>query len=570
VESGKWNMRNETSPDRLMEHVENIARWVRLSGSEEEARAFDYIEQRLRDWGITYRRLSHPAYISWPGKASLTLMAGGKAVDVPCITHSMAASTPPGGTSARVCDAGAGESGAFRNFAAGAVALVRGLATPQKTVAARAAGACGVIFVNGEERHEMIVSPVWGSPSGDMMRHLPGIPVVSVLARDVEQVYEDLRSGRSVRAVLTTEVLTGWREIPLLTADIPGTTYPKEVVLLAGHVDSWHYGAMDNAGANAVQLEALRIFGARRQRLQRTLRVAFWSGHSHGRYAGSTWYVDHFWEELAERLVLHLYVDSVGGRGATVLSEAWAMAETKAIGAEAVMAESGGDFNGSRCGRGGDYSFYGLGVSCLFMCLSEQPPVSDPYHIGSSGLLGGTGRTGGLGSWWHTTGDTIDKLDPAFLHRDAAVYLHALARYLEEPRLGLDFRATARELGDHLTMWQEKAGARFDLSRPLQYCDRLRERLDQFYARTDLAVADFNRTVVRLQRILIPLGYSTGNRYEHGLAMPYPPVPALEPVNDLVLTRPGQDEEMHVLTLLRRRLNYVCDSLRRAVGVLGE
>src|SRR5439155_1330942 len=84
--------------------------------------------------------------------------------------------------------------------------------------------------------------------------------------------------------------------------------------LLAGHVDSWHYGAMDNAGANAVMMEAGRLLA--RTRLYRGLRLTFWSGHSHGRYAGSAWYVDSHWDELNARCAAHLNVDSVGGRGA--------------------------------------------------------------------------------------------------------------------------------------------------------------------------------------------------------------------------------------------------------------
>ena len=34
---------------------------------------------------------------------------------------------------------------------------------------------------------------------------------------------------------------------------------------------------------------------------RRGLRVVFWSGHSQGRYSGSTWYADTHWEELERR-----------------------------------------------------------------------------------------------------------------------------------------------------------------------------------------------------------------------------------------------------------------------------
>ncbi|HUX46670.1 MAG TPA: M28 family peptidase [Desulfosporosinus sp.] len=557
-----------TSSEHLMVHVENIAQWVRLSGSEEEGKSFAYIEQKLQEWGISYQRMTHQAYISWPEKAALRLTVGNETKEIKCITHSQAESTPSGGITGPLWDAGAGKVEDFAKFVPGSIALIQGLATPQETVTAFEAGASGIIYVNGQELHEMIVSPIWGSPSSEMKHLLPSIPMVSVLAEDIETVIAELQIGKCVQATLNTEVQTGWREIPLLVAEIPGNVYPDEMVMLAGHVDSWHYGAMDNASGNALQLEALRLFQERRELLQRTLRVAFWSGHSHGRYAGSTWYVDEFWSELSERLVLYIYADCIGGQGATVLSEAWAMAETKAVGAEAVAAETGGEFYGDRFGRGGDQSFYGLGVSALFMCLSEQPPVIAPNYIGSSSLLGGNGKTGGLGSWWHSTGDTIDKLDPEFLLRDARIYLYALTRYLEEPKLALDYRATVRELQGHLSGWQAQAGERLNLECALKLCDSLSEALHAWYERSDLTARDHNKLLIQLQRILIPLNFSTENRYEHGLALAYPPIPALKPIQELVLTPRGSAEEMHLLVLLKRRLNYVCDSLRQAVRIV--
>src|SRR5439155_442351 len=130
----------------------------------------------------------------------------------------------------------------------------------------------------------------------------------------------------AVRITLTTRVRTGWIPIPLLVAHLDGHVEDR-FVLLSGHVDSWHHGAMDNAAANATMLEVARLLGGRRDRLRRGLRVAFWSGHSHGRYAGSAWYADHAWSELHRRCVLHLNADSTGARGATDYSTPHAVVE---------------------------------------------------------------------------------------------------------------------------------------------------------------------------------------------------------------------------------------------------
>jgi hypothetical protein len=562
------DVRDMTSSVQLMEHVKTIAKEVRLSGSPEEARSFDYIEEKLKEWNISYHRTTHPAYISLPVKASVTIQVGGTASSLESITHSMGVSTAPEGLSGTVVYASAGGPDDYKNFPAGAIALVEGLATPMGTLVAGQAGAAGVIFINGQEFHEMIVSPVWGSPSSEYTHLMPKIPVVSILEKDGKELRNELAKNTIVETTIQTEVLTEWRPIPILIADVEGNEFPDELVLLAGHVDSWHYGAMDNASANAVQLEALRVFQERKDKLKRSLRVAFWSGHSHGRYAGSTWYVDENWSELDERLVVQMYIDSVGGKGATVLSQAWAMSETKAVAVDALAEETGEVFEGGRFGRGGDQSYYGIGVSGLFMCLSEQPPVTDPTHISSSNLLGGNGKTGGLGSWWHAVDDTVDKLDPAFLERDARIYLYALARYLEESIVSLDFRPTVEELRQHLVYWQNAAKGRFSLESAFTQCAQLEEAVHQFYNQKDLDPMTFNQTVVQLGRILIPLNYANGNRFEYGLALNHEPILALEPIHELVKTVPNSNEEQHLLVLLKRRLNYVTDSLKKASQLL--
>jgi hypothetical protein len=133
---------------------------------------------------------------------------------------------------------------------------------------------------------------------------------------------------------------------------------------------------MDNGSANATMLETLRVVLPYRATFRRGLRLAFWSGHSHGRYAGSSWYADTFWEDLHNNCVVHINVDSVGGQKATVLTEAPAMAETRPVAAEVIGALTGVEFTGTRFGRAGDQSFQGHGIPSLFMSLSEQPPAA--------------------------------------------------------------------------------------------------------------------------------------------------------------------------------------------------
>lgn len=84
-------------------------------------------------------------------------------------------------------------------------------------------------------------------------------------------------------------------------AEIPGTD-PKlkdEVVMLGGHLDSWHSstGATDNAAGCAVAMEAARILMASGLKPRRTIRVALWSGEEQG-LNGSREYVKQVFGEM--------------------------------------------------------------------------------------------------------------------------------------------------------------------------------------------------------------------------------------------------------------------------------
>ena len=79
-------------------------------------------------------------------------------------------------------------------------------------------------------------------------------------------------------------------------AEIPGTDKAQEVVMLGGHLDSWHAatGATDNAIGCAVMLEAVRILQAVGVKPRRTIRVALWSGEEQGLLGSQAYVKEHF------------------------------------------------------------------------------------------------------------------------------------------------------------------------------------------------------------------------------------------------------------------------------------
>jgi hypothetical protein len=545
-----------------------IARWVRLSGTKEELESFDYVEGELRQMGLETNRHTGWAYISLPESAELSV----EGRDVPAITHSMVPNTPESGLRLPLVYVGKGMKDDYSSQdVRGKIALIDGIAIPGKVQTAEEAGAVACIFANTDEHvHEMIVSTVWGSPTPETRDELPRIPVVSVGAAGGAILKEALREHIFPTVHLQARVSTGWKEIPTLTAQIDGKEEPEKFVLFSGHIDSWHYGAMDNGSANALMLETLRGLVPHRDTLRRSLRLAFWSGHSHGRYSGSTWYADNFWEDLHHNCVLHLNADSPGGRGATVMTEGQAMAETRRCAADVVLALTGEEFNGARFGRSGDQSFMSQGIPSLFMFVSEQPPGQDESAGDVAELLGGLGaKGGGVGWWWHTTEDTVDKIDPEFLARDTRIYAAVAYRFLSNMLLPLDVQASAEELLSHLRNWQEKAKGRLDLSSAISRAEevadlaaRLQARLDAAEDGIELGVARaLNEAVRRAERGLVRLNYAKSDLFDQDPALGQPPVPLLMPIDELLLSEPGSDAAHENLTLLVRRQNRIFHEL---------
>jgi hypothetical protein len=79
-------------------------------------------------------------------------------------------------------------------------------------------------------------------------------------------------------------------------AEIPGSDLKDEIVMLGGHLDSWHAGtgATDNGAGVAVAMEAVRILKAAGLQPRRTVRVALWTGEEQGLLGSKAYVAEHF------------------------------------------------------------------------------------------------------------------------------------------------------------------------------------------------------------------------------------------------------------------------------------
>lgn len=117
-------------------------------------------------------------------------------------------------------------------------------------------------------------------------------------------------SGAEVR--VKADMDTAVRPYYVVEARIRGGEFPDEWVILGNHRDAWVFGGVDPSSGTAALMELTRALGALKQqgvRPRRTLVVCSWDGEEVG-LTGSTEWGEHFQQELQQKAVAYLNVDS--------------------------------------------------------------------------------------------------------------------------------------------------------------------------------------------------------------------------------------------------------------------
>lgn len=545
--------------DAIDGHLDAFEGLERVSGTDAEWEASEYIVETLDSYGVDTQLHEYEALISIPEFARIEV-GGEQPYQIDdCITTSFSDSTDSDGVSGRVVTVTDGDAPPSID---GAIALVNGLPTPSIVQSLEEAGAVAAVFGSPTEGHlhEMIVSPVWGTPSQQTAADLPSLPVIEIHQDDATELRSRITDDE-VTVSVHTQVRTELATLPCPVGKIEGER--DRYFLVGNHVDSWHEGITDNATAVAVSLELARIFAD--EELTRGLKFGFWSAHSTGRYAGSAWYADDHWNELRSNAVAYLHLDLNGLKGAESF---WYqhMAEVADEHLDALETASefglrgtedsfiGGDH---RPGRNSDQSFWGVGASSLLSGARLEPDTE------SGGPVGG-------GWWWHTPADTRDKVDVEVMVEELKLYIALLCRFCHSPILPHDFQATVDDYQTALTEIETEAPVSFeDLHRRLE---RLNDRLQRAQSTfgTLAGSDDGGKAVEELQvdmgNLLVPTLYTRSSDYEPEPALPQRRLPGLQIAKRLG-EQSGPDHRYAEITLQRER-NRVTHRLDQAISRL--
>ncbi len=128
--------------------------------------------------------------------------------------------------------------------------------------------------------------------------HTKTVPTVVLRNEDYGRITRILADGTPVRlefTIVNNHYPAGTRSYNAV-AEILGTDKADEVVMLGGHLDSWHSatGATDNAAGSAIMMEAARILVALGVKPRRTIRVALWGGEEQGLIGSRAYVAQHF------------------------------------------------------------------------------------------------------------------------------------------------------------------------------------------------------------------------------------------------------------------------------------
>jgi hypothetical protein len=159
----------------------------------------------------------------------------------------------------------------------------------------------GTIFVQSAQAVPPPVDPNAANPfrgTPPYSKDAKITPQVVVAIEHYNRIVRMLQAGEQVK--MTVDLSVAYQDADLMgyntVAEIPGTDLKDEIVMLGGHMDSWHSGtgATDNAAGCAVVMEAVRILQALGLKPRRTIRIALWSGEEQGLLGSRAYVAEHF------------------------------------------------------------------------------------------------------------------------------------------------------------------------------------------------------------------------------------------------------------------------------------
>ena len=292
--------------DWLYHLSENIG--ARLSGSENYNKAADYVEIELKKLGVdrVWRQTSTVDYWDRGTGSSVRITdAMGHVLDAKSLALGKSIGTPPGGITAEVIEVKSLDEVEHlgREKIEGKIVFYNrpldpthlntfrayGGAVDQRGNGASKAseyGAVGVLVRSMTTRNDDI-------PHTGSLRYADGIdpiPAIAISTNDANKLSAMLQAGADpVMAVMEADCNpAGQRPSDNVIAEIKGSEFPDEIILVGGHLDSWDVGggAHDDGAGCVHSMEVINILKELNYTPKRTIRCVLFANEENGLAGG--------------------------------------------------------------------------------------------------------------------------------------------------------------------------------------------------------------------------------------------------------------------------------------------
>lgn len=312
---------SEISIDQMMDRVRYLTEHFpyRLSGSEDERQAAQYVCDTMRSYGMEIENIQFDTYNSTPMRSRVEILAPEHFIvdSLPC-AHIKA--TPEDGKELEIVYVASGSFNDYKGLdVKGKMVLVEVSYTPpvpEKAHIAMEMGAAGIMCMNWGNDEEVIchrgLKSVWGNPTPESFHSIPDLIGVGVTRNAGLKIRDLCLSGQKVIAKITAIADRRWSQVNEPHGIIHGNGNSDEFILIASHLDAWKPGVTCNATGNATTLEICRVLSQHCDELERDIHVVFWNGHEVAEAAGSTYFLDHHWDLLNKKCIAYMHIDSTG------------------------------------------------------------------------------------------------------------------------------------------------------------------------------------------------------------------------------------------------------------------
>jgi len=581
-QSGKTAVEDEIQSDLSVDEAYNHMTFLveevgeRLAGTKSIEKAAVYIKNKLEEYGLESRIDRFPIYHSYPVFASLRLISPeNRIIKAKPVCHIL--STPEEGITGELVYAAAGGYEDYETIEVKDKIVLTDMTwappRPEKARIAFEKEAKALIIMNwGTSDNPVIqmgaVKSVWGNPTPENFKKMPLIPVISITRADGEYLKELCTKGKA-HVWLRAEATREWVQANQPTCAISGKDRPDEFILVGGHLEAWGKTAICNSSGNALMLELARVLAKHQNMLKRSIVFAFWDGHEIGEAAGSTFYVDSNWDELAEHCVAYVNIDNPGIIG-TIVPKSRGVPEVKEFQQKVVREVWGEEGDWSMAYKGGDQSFFGVGVPYIGFATGYTAEELKRLNWAS------------LSPWLHSEADTIDKIDKDLYEKHLRFFAHLILQLCNSELFPYNLNDLIGVLKSHLESLKKQAEdlPLVQLERLIEKAALLEKTVQSFQNKRGEILSRgisgkkdtidlINRASMKISRILSPMLWMEAEKYSqdpYGYYLIGKPIPRLYvPITQMKKLTEDQEEFQLWMTKFTREKNHVSDIIQHSL-----